>query len=103
MSIESNRALVLKFYRLMSEQKFDEMFALMSDDAPGLSRGGPRLFIMRAYLRRHSGRKDFLNSSRYLRRWSRKSSVRLRRRIESSSKHEQHVWLGKDLSMTMNC
>jgi uncharacterized protein len=44
MSIESNRALVLKFYRLMSEQKFDEMFALMSDDSTWTVAGRPETF-----------------------------------------------------------
>jgi ketosteroid isomerase-like protein len=44
MSIESNRALVLNFYRLMSQQKFDAMFDLMSDDAKWTVAGRPETF-----------------------------------------------------------
>jgi uncharacterized protein len=48
MSIDSNRALVLSFYRLMSLQQFDEMFELMSDDATWTVAGRPETF-------RHAG------------------------------------------------
>lgn len=44
MSIERNRALVLKFYELMSQQAFDAMFALMADDAKWRVAGRPETF-----------------------------------------------------------
>ncbi len=43
-SAEKNRALVLRFYELMSRQRFDEMFALMSDDATWTVAGKPETF-----------------------------------------------------------
>ena len=36
MSVEEHRALVLRFYELMSKQQFDAMFELMADDAVAL-------------------------------------------------------------------
>ena len=44
MSIDANRALVLKFYDLMSRQEFDKMFELMSDDATWTVAGRPETF-----------------------------------------------------------
>lgn len=44
MSAEKNRKLVLRFYELMSEQKFSEMLALMSDDAVWTVAGKPETF-----------------------------------------------------------
>jgi ketosteroid isomerase-like protein len=44
MSIEANRALVLRFYELMSHMAFDAMFALTSDDAIWTVAGNPALF-----------------------------------------------------------
>jgi len=44
MSAEENRALVLKFYELMSKQQFDAMFELMADDATWTVAGRPELF-----------------------------------------------------------
>jgi ketosteroid isomerase-like protein len=44
MSIETNRALVLKFYELMSRLEFDRMFELMSDDATWTVAGRPETF-----------------------------------------------------------
>src|SRR6266404_5122915 len=48
MSIDTNRALVLKFYELMSRKEFDRMFELMSDDATWAVAGRPETF-------RHAG------------------------------------------------
>jgi ketosteroid isomerase-like protein len=44
MSIDENRALVLNFYRLMSELQFDRMFDLMSEDATWTVAGRPETF-----------------------------------------------------------
>jgi ketosteroid isomerase-like protein len=44
MSIDENRALVLSFYRLMSELQFDKMFDLMSEDATWTVAGRPETF-----------------------------------------------------------
>lgn len=44
MSVETNRALVLKFYELMSQQDFDAMFGLMADDAVWTVAGKPETF-----------------------------------------------------------
>lgn len=44
MSIEANRALVLRFYELMSRQQFDAMFELMSDEATWTVAGNPATF-----------------------------------------------------------
>jgi uncharacterized protein len=44
MSEESNRALVLNFYRLMSQQRFDQMFELMADDGIWTVAGNPKTF-----------------------------------------------------------
>jgi ketosteroid isomerase-like protein len=44
MSTDGNRALVLEFYRLMSLQKFQDMFDLMSDDAIWTVAGNPETF-----------------------------------------------------------
>jgi ketosteroid isomerase-like protein len=44
MSAETNRALVLKFYELMSRQQFEAMFKLMEDDATWTVAGVPELF-----------------------------------------------------------
>lgn len=41
---EKNRRLVQQFYDLMSQQRFDEMFALMSDDATWTVTGKPETF-----------------------------------------------------------
>jgi len=43
-SIEANRALVLRFYELMSRQQFDAMFELLSDDATWTVAGNPATF-----------------------------------------------------------
>lgn len=44
MSIEANRALVIRFYELMSELEFDKMFELMADDATWTVAGNPSMF-----------------------------------------------------------
>ena len=44
MSAEQNRALVLQFYKLMSQQRFGEMFELMSDNATWTVAGRPEHF-----------------------------------------------------------
>ena len=44
MSAEKNRELVLKFYDHMSKLEFDEMFALMADDATWTVAGNPETF-----------------------------------------------------------
>jgi uncharacterized protein len=44
MAAENNRALVLKFYALMAELRFNEMFDLMSDDATWTVAGRPEHF-----------------------------------------------------------
>lgn len=44
MTPESNRALVLKFYQLMSELAFDKMFELMADDGVWIVAGKPETF-----------------------------------------------------------
>lgn len=41
---EENRALVLRFYALMSAQKFDDMFALTTEDATWTVAGNPATF-----------------------------------------------------------
>jgi ketosteroid isomerase-like protein len=51
MAIEENRALVLNFYRLMSELRFDRMFELMSDDATWTVAGRRETFA-------HAGRRS---------------------------------------------
>jgi ketosteroid isomerase-like protein len=51
MAIEENRALVLNFYRLMSELQFDRMFELMSDDSTWTVAGQPETFP-------HAGRRS---------------------------------------------
>jgi len=44
MTAEENRSLVLRFYELMSRQEFEEMFALMADDATWTVAGKPATF-----------------------------------------------------------
>jgi ketosteroid isomerase-like protein len=44
MSVAENRALVAKFYALMSNLDFDAMFELMADDATWTVAGNPELF-----------------------------------------------------------
>lgn len=44
MSKDENRALVLKFYELMSKLDFDRMFELMADDGTWTVAGNPELF-----------------------------------------------------------
>ncbi len=44
MSIEANRALVLRFYELMSNMDFNAMFELMADDGTWTVAGKPDLF-----------------------------------------------------------
>jgi uncharacterized protein len=44
MSIETNRALVTKFYHLMSQLQFEPMFELMADDATWTVAGNPHTF-----------------------------------------------------------
>jgi ketosteroid isomerase-like protein len=44
MSVEKNRAVVLDFYKLMSELRFEEMFELMSDDGTWTVAGLPQHF-----------------------------------------------------------
>ena len=44
MSADNNRALVRQFYELMSQQRFDEMFELMSDDGTWTVAGRPEHF-----------------------------------------------------------
>lgn len=44
MSIEENRALVIKFYELMSNLDFDAMFELMADGGTWTVAGNPELF-----------------------------------------------------------
>jgi ketosteroid isomerase-like protein len=44
MSIESNRAVVLKFYECMSKQDFTTMFSLLADDATWTVAGKPETF-----------------------------------------------------------
>ena len=44
MSIHDNRKLVIDFYRLMSEFRFEEMLALMSADAVWTVAGNPETF-----------------------------------------------------------
>lgn len=44
MSIEDNRKLVLRFYKLMSQLDFDGMFDLMADDSTWTVAGNPELF-----------------------------------------------------------
>lgn len=44
MSIDANRALVLRFYELMSNLDFDAMFELMATDGTWTVAGNPALF-----------------------------------------------------------
>lgn len=44
MSLEANRTLVLNFYELMSNLKFDRMFELMANDGTWTVAGNPELF-----------------------------------------------------------
>lgn len=44
MSIEANRALVVKFYGLMSQMDFNAMFELVADDGIWIVAGHPELF-----------------------------------------------------------
>lgn len=44
MSIDSNRALVLEFYQLMSQLRFERMFELMADDGTWTVAGNPKTF-----------------------------------------------------------
>jgi ketosteroid isomerase-like protein len=43
-TIEANRALVIRFYELMSSLEFDKMFELMADDGTWTVAGNPALF-----------------------------------------------------------